>query len=379
MKINNKRCFLILGFIFSLAIYGIAQETKPTPPDDETVEVFTEEVKLNVTVQSIYGKRVPKLTTDDLLIVESGDPQTVTSIRRVPANVLILLDTGGNFNFAKTIDKSRLTAQILVEKISAENSFAVMQAYNKIEIVSDWTSDKEKLHSDLEKKLFGGNRSQFSGAINAAIEMFKSRPIENRHLIFIGDGLDGVATSTERRNAFQNLLAANITFHFIGYNKMEAKRAEKASRLLQIGEAKEPERMPDFVLEGIINSIARPFKDNFRRFMKAERLLIFRLDNKQRKLARQKRENWQKSEAELQTVAEDTGGMSHAPEELETMWKFAVEIAEAIDANYVVTYTPTKPFAESDNKEPRKIRVSSYLDGVKVRSRQKIVVIQNLK
>ncbi len=377
MKI--RKYYLILAYVFTFSIHGIAQETKPTPPADETVEVFTEEVKLNVTVQSVYGKSVPKLTADDLLIVESGDPQTVTSIERVPVNVLILLDTGGNLNFAKTIEKSRLTAQILVEKISAENSFAVMQAYNKIETVSDWTSDKEKLFTDLEKKLFGGNRSQFSGAINTAIEMFKSRPLENRHLIYIGDGLDGVATSTERQDALQNLLAANITFHFIGYNKMEAKRAERASRRIQFGEAKEPDRVPDFVLEGIINSIDRQFKDDFRRFMKAERLLIVRLDNKYRKIVRQKREDWEKSETELKSVAEDTGGLSHAPEELETIWKFAVEIAEAVDSNYVVTYSPTKPFAESDNKEPRKIRVGSYLDGVKVRSRQKIVVIQNLK
>ncbi|MCW5961633.1 MAG: hypothetical protein KIS76_15830 [Pyrinomonadaceae bacterium] len=379
MNITNKSRFLILGFIFLFSIHAFAQDTQPTPTEDEDIKIFTEEVKLNVTVQSVYGKSVPKLTADDLLIVESGDPQTITSIRRVPASVLILLDTGGNLNFSKTIDKSRLTAKILVEKISAENSFAVMQAYDKIEMVSDWTDKTETLKADLDKKLFGGNRSRFSGAINAAIDRFESRPIENRHLIFIGDGLDSIATFKERQNALQNLLAANITFHFIGYNKMEAKHAEKAAKLIQIGEAKEPPRMPDDVLEGIINSMPRQMKDNFRRFMNAERLIILRLDGKQRKLAKQKREDWIKSETELQTIAEDTGGMFHAPEELETMWKFAVEIASAVDSNYVITYTPTKPIAESPQEIVRKIRVSTYLDGVKVWSRQKIVVIPNDK
>lgn len=380
MKIDYKKRIFTLGFTFLFSICCFAQESKPRlPPDDETIKVFTEEVKLNVTAQSVYGKSVPKLTAGDLLIVESGDPQTITSIRRVPASVLILIDTGGNLNFAKTIDKSRLTAQILVEKISAENSLAVMQAYDKIETVSDWTSDKEKLNVDLEKKLFGGNRSRFSGAINAAIKQFNSRPLENRHIIYIGDGLDSVATSEERENALQNLLAVNITFHFIGYNKMEAIRAEKAARLIQIGETKEADRVPDEVLEGIINSLPRPMKDNFRRFMKAERLVIFRLDRKQRNLAKQKREDWIKSQAELENVSKDTGGVSQSPEELQTMWKLALEIATAIDSNYVITYTPKKPFAESPVGETRKIRVSSYLDGVEIRSREKIVPVSPLE
>lgn len=157
-------------------------------------------------------------------------------MKQIPASVLLLLDTGGNLNFAKRLDSVRLTAKILAETISDGNSLAVIQSYDKIETVADWTKDKAVIQTALDRKLFNGNRSRFTDAVNSAVELFKSRPLENRHLVFIGDGLDSIASADERAKAFQNLLAANITIHVIAYNKMEADRAKGATRNFQIGE-----------------------------------------------------------------------------------------------------------------------------------------------
>lgn len=375
MKIHHGRCYLIIAFIIFSVYSSRSQETTPQPtPTEEPIKIFTEEVHLNVTAQTARGIFVPTLKPDDLLIVEEGTPQTIESMKRVPASVLLLLDTGGNLNFAKSLNMTRLTAKLLVEKISADNSIAVLQSYDKIETVSDWTNDQGKIQIDLNNKLFNGNRSRFADSVHAAIEMFKSRPLENRHLIFIGDGLDSFAGEAERQKAFQNLLAANITIHVIAYNKMEAKRVEGATRRFQIGEENEPPRLPDHVLDPIVESLPRLMRDNFKRFMKSERLFVLRLDKGAVKLARQKREMWLKSEAELQIVAEDSGGMFQAPEQLETMWLFAAKIAKAIDSQYVVTYIPKKPFADTANGETRKIRVGTHCSGVQIRSRRKFVV-----
>ena len=374
MKLTLKKCLLVSGWIILFFLPAFAQESTPQPPPpEEPIKILTEEVLLNVTAQTAKGKFVPTLKPDDLLIVESGTPQKIESMKRVPASVLLLLDTGGNLNFAKSLNMTRLTAKLLVEKISAGNALAVMQSYDKIETVSAWTENRETIQSDLDRKLFSGNRSRFSDSINAAIETFKSRPPENRHLVFIGDGLDALAGENERRTALQNLFAANVTVHVIAYNKMEAKRAKPMTRRIQLGEEIETPRLPEHQLEIIIEGLPTQMRDGFRRLAKAERLFIVRLDNKALKLAKQKLEQWNKSEAELQAVAEDTGGMFQAPEEPETMWLFAQEIAQAIDSQYVVTYIPTKSFAESEKGEPRKIRVSTHCDGVIIRSRQKIV------
>lgn len=310
-----------------------------------------------------------------MLIVEEGTPQKIESMKKVPANILLLLDTGGNLNFAKSLKMTRLTAKLLVEKLSSDNSIAVIQSYNKIETVAEWTKNRETVQDNLDKKLFSGNLSRFSDSINAAIKMFESRPLENRHLVFIGDALDSIASKNERQQAFQSLFAANITVHVIAYNKMEALRAKNAARPFQIGEEIESPRLPNFELEQIIESLPPIMRDGFRRFAKSERLFVVRLDNKAIKLAKQKREDWIKNEDELQNLADNTGGFFQSPEAFETIWLAAIEIAKAIDSQHVVSYVPTKPFADSETSESRKIRVSTHCDGVIIKSRLKVVLV----
>lgn len=366
--------FVFTSFLlFTANIFSQTPETQPTPPD-ETINIVTEEVHLNVTAQTSGGNFVTTLKPDDLLIVEEGAPQKIESMKQVPASVLVLLDTGGNLNFAKRLDAVRLTAKLFVQNLSSGNGLAVIQSYDKIETVADWTENKDAIQTALDQKLFSGNRSRFADSVKSAIEIFKSRPLENRHLVFIGDGLDSAASEAERKKAFQNLLAANITIHVIAFNKMETARSKGASRDFQIGEERETPRIPDHILDQIIETMPNLMRDNFRRFMKAERLFIVRLDREAVKLARRKREDWIKSEAELKNLAEDSGGMFHSPEETETMWVFALDVAKAIGSQYVVTYIPTKSFADSPSGEERKVRISTHRDGVQIRSRQKIIV-----
>lgn len=373
MITNLAGKFLFASLVLFYAAAAFAQTPTPTP--DEPIRVFTEEVQLNVTAQTTNGRFVSTLKKDDLLIVEEGTPQKIESMKKVPASVLFLLDTGGNLNFAKSLDMTRLTAKLLVEKLSDDNSIGVLQSYNKVETVSEWTGDRAAIQSDLDRKLFGGNRSRFSDSIRAAVKMFETRPLENRHLVFIGDGLDSVATASEREKALGELLAANVTVHVIAYNKMEAARAKGATRGFQIGEEREAPRLPSNVLDQIVEGMPREMRDNFRRMMKSERLFVLRLDRGAIRVAKQKRDEWIKREADLSALSEDTGGMFQAPEELETMWVFAVEIAKAIESQYVVTYVPTKPFAGAETGESRKVRVSTHCDGVVIRSRQKLVLV----
>ena len=376
----GKKLFFFAWFcVFTFSAFAQEEDDKTQP--DEPIKIATEEVHLNVTAQASNGRFVSTLTPDDLLIVEEGTPQKIESMKKVPASVLLLVDTGGNLNFAKSLSRTRLVAKLLVEKLSDGNAIAVLQSYNKIETISGWTNDRAAVQESLDKKLFGGNLSRFSDSVAEAIRLFDARPLENRHLVFIGDALDSAAGIEERRKAFRDLAAANITVHVIAYNKMEAGAVKGSTRPFQIGEEREAPRLPDHVLEGIIAGLPRAMRDNFRRMAKSERLFVLRLDRKSVDLAKQKREEWIKSETELQAIAEDTGGFFQSPEEPETMWLAAMEIAQAIDSQYVVTYVPTKPFAGSNAVEERKVRVGTHCSGVIIKSRQKVVLVpkKNIK
>jgi len=374
MKTDFEKWIFAVGFMLFFTASVLSQE--PTPPD-ESIKILTEEVHLNISAQYSNGRFVPTLTKDDLLVVESGDPQTITSMARVPANVLLLLDTGSEFNFGKSLDLTRITAKIVIENLQPSDTLAAIQYYDKIETISDWTKDKAAISADLDKKLFTGKRSRFVEAVTAAVDIFKSRPLENRHLVLISDGLETINDEAERQKALQKLLAVNITVHVISYTGLQDQRAQKATQRVKLGDGKTQPRVPDYQMEIILQTVPDGEKVSARRFLKtaneAQRVVIINLDTKMIRFVRRKRELWRINEAELENLANDTGGLFQAPKEPSTFWTFAIEIAKAIDSNYVITYTPTKPFGDTTQGEMRKVRVSSHLDGVNIRSRQKIV------
>ena len=371
MNIDFRKWFFaaFLSSFFALSV--LAQEPSPTPPD-ETVKILTEEVHLNVSAQDENGKFVPTLTADDLLVVESGDPQTITSMQRVSANVLLLLDTGGDLTYAKNKAATGIAAKIFVKYLSPKDTLAVIQYNDKIETIADWTSDFSSAMTAMDAKLLSGKRSRFSEAMNAAIEMFKSRPLENRHLVLISDGLETVANAAAQQAALQNLLAANITVHVISYTGLEEQRTRKAARRINLGDGKTKPRIPVEIFESMTLGMTPEQKAFLKAMNESQRLVILNLDGKMLREVRQKREEWQTSETKLQNLAEDTGGIFQAPEEYETMLKFAAEVAGAVDSNYVITYTPTRPIAGAPDGETRKVRVSSHRIGVRIKSRKKI-------
>jgi hypothetical protein len=206
-------------------------------------------------------------------------------------------------------------------------------------------------------------------------------PLENRQLVLISDGLDSVADAAQRQIALQNLLAANVTVHVISYTQLESKPTEKASKRVTLGKGDTKPRMPEWVFEDMIKSLPindPATKDKVANFLRAgntsQRLLIISLDSKRIKILRKRVEDLRESEIEMKSLAEDSGGLFHAPEEPITVFRFAVEVAGAIGSQYVITYSPTKPIAENAPFETRKVRVGTHRSDVEIRSRHKLVL-----
>jgi len=367
--------------IFSCCLAIFAQEATPSPAStpvapEAPLRIATDEVRLNVMARFRDGRFVPDLKPDDLLVVEEGTPQTITSMRRVPANILFLLDTGGNLNLIKSVALTRLAAEIVIESLPSEDGVAAIQYADKVETISAWTSDHAAAIEDLDKRVYTGRRDRFADGLNAAVDLFNSRPLENRHLVLISDGLDSLAEATERERALKNILAANITVHVISYTQLEAEAARKASRRVTLGKGDTKPRVPDYIFDDMMKSIPN---EKVRAFLKtgneAQRLVILNLDSKQISALRSKAAALRDSEVTLQSLADDTGGVFQAPEEVVTVFDLASEIARAIGSQYVLTYAPVKPVARGSGIEIRKIRVSTHCEGVEIRSRQKLMFL----
>nr|MDQ3323763.1 VWA domain-containing protein [Acidobacteriota bacterium] len=229
-----KKIVSAFALLFALTVFTNAQKPTATPPEEEAERVFTEEIKLNVNASDVDGKFVADVKKEDLVIMEDGRIHQASSVRRVPANVLILMDTGGEMRAAKTFNQTRKTARSLINALKAEDSVAIMQYHDKVEIVAEWTT-KENALKLLNGKANFGRRSVFFNALETATKFLKKSALDNRHLVLITDGTDSLNNLAEKDVAMKNLLTTDVNVHVVSYTQMEladiAPRAKGTSKI----------------------------------------------------------------------------------------------------------------------------------------------------
>src|SRR5688500_15820577 len=116
----------VLAIIFSLVQFASGQSgrNQPTPTptrDDDPVRIATEEIKLNCLAFDESGTFVSDVTENDLVITENNVLHQARSVRRIPANVLIVLDTGGELRWVKNLDQTRKVGRGLIESLKSED------------------------------------------------------------------------------------------------------------------------------------------------------------------------------------------------------------------------------------------------------------------
>jgi VWFA-related protein len=378
-----KLAILISFALGTLGVHQLAgQEAKPQPPqspspspsptpadaDQESVRVFTEEVRLPVLALDAYGHYDPTVEADDVLVLEDGVIQQVRSLRHLPANVLFLLDTGGELSGLGGMSKSTyLTREVavnLINRLPEGSWLSVVQANANAEVIQPWTKDKAAALKVLKNKLNATKRSRFSEAIVAASQQLKDRPEGTRHVVMITDGVDSPGGKTSRSEAVKKLIAARATVHIISYTELVRQKSETKTGSLaarQKTNASDPIRMSDPTLPP--GTTRTPMYG-----------IGVRFDPAMRKQRKAYEAEVKKSQQELSNVAEETGGTLILPKSSEEMLAQSNEVARAIGAEYVVTYRPKRPLADARQGEYRRIQVQSRKVGVTLQARRGYVV-----
>lgn len=360
-----------LPIFFTLIFASIAfsQNPTPTPADNEEV-VITEEIKLNVSAVNRAGTFAPNVKAEDLVINEDNILHQADSIRRIPANVLLVLDTGGELRMAKSINQTRKTAISLIENLRAEDSVAIIEYSDKAEILTEWTTDKAALKQILKDKLTFGRRSSFVDAMNLASDFLKKSKVENQHLVLITDGTDSLNKPAERNGAFRELLASSVSVHIVSYTLMEREKVKpKTGRL---SKNPPPRAMPP--------EIAAQMPNGVRDTMTAPKIgPTINTDRDVLRKYRERKDALVESEQYLATLAQDTSGQFVLPETPDEMIEKTALVARVIDSNYVVTYTPKRPLSEAKPGEIRSIEVTSKSPGLQVQARRKLIIEKEKK
>ena len=366
-RLRRKIAFL---FLIVAATYSYAQQPQK-PADDkeqERVKVFTEEVRLPVVAFDAYGHYDPTLELDDILVLEDGVIQQLRSLRHLPANVLFVLDTGGESSGlggrSKSTYLTRQVASELIAKLQDGTSIAVMQSGNASEMLQPWTTDKGAVLKTLKNKLTSTKRSRISESIANAAQQLKDRPEGSRHVVMITDGVDSPGGKVDRSEAMRKLIAARATVHIISYTEFVRQKDEDKDSKLVTGQrpttsdpitATDP-TMPPGQTRSPSYGVGIRFDPAMRRLRK-----VYEAEVK-------------KSEQALKNVADETGGRWLLPINREEMLAQATDVARAIAAEYVVTYRPKRPLAEAQPGEYRRIEVASRRTGLNLHARRGYVV-----
>ncbi|MBV9242045.1 MAG: VWA domain-containing protein, partial [Acidobacteria bacterium] len=223
---RSLRIVLALGVLCLFGSLGYAQSGRvapsPTPtPEDEMVRVHTEEIKLNVLAFDEKGGFFKDVTASDLVITENNILHQPTSVRRIPANVLIVMDTGGELRVVKSIDRTRQVALEIVHSLRPDDSVATMYYADKPQIVGEWTTDKKQMEASIARANFG-RRDSFVDALKMATDFLTRSGRDNKHLILITDGTDSLGRQSDKFDALQWLMTTDITVHVISWTTMEA-------------------------------------------------------------------------------------------------------------------------------------------------------------
>jgi VWFA-related protein len=361
LRIKCLLSILVIFFSYAISVYSQAP-----PKDGDTEKIVTEEIKLNVLAFGAGGKFASGVSKEGLVISEDGRLHQPTSLRRIPANILIVLDVGNEISFGKRRKFTSNTAIALVNSLQGDDSIAVMQYGDKVEFLSEWTQDKQFLYKILdEKKLGFGKRSVFNQALYTAVKFFQKTPLENRHLILITDGIDTFNDQKVKDSAMKILLSSDINVHVISYTALQQNELEPKKSVLQKGEPA-PRRLPEEVI------IALPKDQQI--MARMPRLGSVNLDREMIRRRKAESSSLKTSEAFLTTLAEDTNGEIFLPETKEEMVEKMATLAKNIDSQYVLTYMPKKPLSESKDGEVRNIEVTSRLDDIQVQGKRKFVV-----
>lgn len=311
-----------------------------------------------------FGRYDPTLVADDVLVLEDGVPQPIRSVRHIPANVLLVLDTGGELRglggMSKRTNLTRDIAIELVKQLHEGDQIAVLQFNNKVDLLQAWTVDRNAVYKVLKTKVSSGKRDVFSEAVVAAAKQMKDRPEGSRHVVLITDGVDTSAGQAQRAEAIKQLVAARATVHVISYT--EYVRQKRSARTTKVAAGQMPSTSdrianPDPTMSpGTTRSPAFGVSITFDRAM-----------HRQRKAYEAET---RKSQQILSKLTEETGGRFFLPKSGEEMIAEGHEVARDIGAEYVVTYRPKRPLAAAEPGEYRRVDVASRRVGLRLRSRR---------
>jgi VWFA-related protein len=167
---------------------GSQQPSAPQPSDDDTRPTFVQTVKevmAPVTVTDRDGKVVNGLTALDFNLLDNGKPQAI-SVDTIAHPISLVVAVQANATVESIIPQIRKIGNVFDDLVIGENGeMAVLAFDHRIQTMTPFTSDPDKIHDAFKNIKAGSYSSHLNEATMEALNLLRNRPKDRRRILVL--------------------------------------------------------------------------------------------------------------------------------------------------------------------------------------------------
>jgi VWFA-related protein len=308
---NSKKLSLL---ILSIAC-GLLVCISTASAQDDPIRIDTDLIRLNVGVADRQGRPVLNLQKENFTVYEDGVKQDVSFFEPTvaPFSVVMLLDmSGSTLGFRQNIAQA---ASRFIGSLAPEDRVAVVEFYDKVNLLSDFTNDRQKSLFAVTAAN-GRGKTQLYKALDFALDKLeKEGQTRRKAIVVLTDGVD-TALRDKDRNFLEKYKDDNQILSAI-----KPETNETLNKILNNADQQGVTIFPLALPTGDPKLLADPTPTQVAMFQAAR--------------------------SRLQIMADRTGGRLNAINRLEDLGKFYAAVAADLRALYTLVY-------QSSNEKSRK-------------------------
>lgn len=335
--------FLFAGLAFVSLDAALAQQTDPktapvptpTPPieeEDEVVKVDTEAVNVLFTAQDKNRRLLLDLKSEDLRVLENGQPQQIVSFSRqvdLPLSLAIMIDTSGSQE--RTLPEEKSAAISFLEAVirPAKDEVSVISFTGETTLEQGMTSNLTRLRRAVDRVQFVAPSGYIGGGV-----------------VTNGGTVPGTPPISGTNQA---VAASTAIWDAIWVTSEEV-----------LGPAPEKTRRAIILLSDGVNTYGRKKLDDAVQAAQKAEAVIYSIgigDNFYQGV----------DEGTLRKISERTGGRAYFPRDEAELRLAFKQIQEEMRSQYLLSYEPSNPALDGSYRKIELQLVSAELQRQKVK------------
>jgi Ca-activated chloride channel family protein len=192
---------------------GVASAAVPLVAQQPTFRSSTQVVSLFATVTDAQNRLVPDLTQDEFQVLDNDRPQQLTVFRseNQPITVVVMLDTSASMTGSIALLKA--AAEQFVTRLLPEDKAAVGAFNDKIEISSQFSSDRDALITEVRDLDFG-NGTRLYDALGESLNQL--RGVDGRRVVLVFTDGDDTSSRIGRGDVMERARVDEVMVYAIG-------------------------------------------------------------------------------------------------------------------------------------------------------------------